>query len=722
MKYLRTQVKIVLIFGCMFAPLYMYSQEENLKVFDGWVEWSNGENMLQLYLNRQAYQLLDKREQQITQLKNKQDWILRQQKVKSTLSAIVGAFPEKTPLNAKITGIIQEDEFRVEKIMYESIPGFYVSGCLFIPNSGTEKKPAILNVIGHSIQSFRRDVYQNVILNLVRKGFIVFAIDPIGQGERIQYYDLDTNGNVIGNSATHEHSFLANQCFLAGYSLAKYFIWDGIRAIDYLLSREEVDPDRIGLTGLSGGGTQTAFIAAFDERVKASAPSCYITSYRRLFESIGTQDGEQNFYHGLINGIDHADLLEIRAPKPTLIVSTTHDFFSIEGARETYKEVKEVYRAFGKQENITMSEADYTHGFARKNNEVTYAFFQKELENPGDPAEKDVKIFSQEKLNVTPTGQLSTSYKGKLVFDLIKSEAENLVKGLEQSRKNNPSHLETVKQKAKELSGFITPEQGNKHVFRGRYQRDGYAIEMYALERGENYVIPLLLAIPNDSKIHSPVIYIHPDGKEKDIAPGGNIEKLVKQGFVVAVPDLLGIGETRSSRGYPGSHGYGAMMIGRSIVGIQAGDIVRVVDFLKELPEIETVNIQAIAFGERCPALLHAAVFEPSITGIALVEAPVSYHNITQTKMYQYSLSFDWGVAGALTAYDLPDLAACIAPRKLTFIGILDGKKVPANKELIAGQMAFPEAIYANNNPDYLKIIPLPGEGVMQALTGWLKE
>jgi cephalosporin-C deacetylase-like acetyl esterase len=143
------------------------------------------------------------------------------------------------------------------------MPGFYVTGCLFIPDSIKGKRPAILFVSGHTQESFRYKEYQIMILNLVKKGFIVFGIDPVSQGERIQHYDPEKNASVIGPT-TREHEYLGNQTLISGVSLARYFIWDGIRGIDYLLTREEVDPANIGVTGQSGGGTQSSYIFAFD--------------------------------------------------------------------------------------------------------------------------------------------------------------------------------------------------------------------------------------------------------------------------------------------------------------------------------------------------------------------------------------------------------------------------------------------------------------------------
>jgi hypothetical protein len=353
------------------------AQDENLQVLDRWIEWSNASNMLPLFLNDQAYQYLDIRKSRIAELQTRADWLKYQAQVKEVLMQIVGPLPDKTFLNPRVTGVVLKQGYRIEKILFESIPEYRVSGCLFIPDGLDEPRPAILNVIGHSLESFRRDIYQIPILNLVKKGFVVFAMDPMGQGERIQYTDAEKKQvGLFNQSSTREHSYITNQLFLTGASSARYWIWDGMRAIDYLLTRPEVDGDRIGVAGLSGGGTQTAYLAAFDDRIKAASPAGYICGFRRLLQSIGPQDGEQNFYHGIASGIDHADLIEVFAPKPYLIAATTRDFFSIQGARETYAEVQNAYRAFGKPDHIQMTEDDYGHGYTLKNREATYAFFR----------------------------------------------------------------------------------------------------------------------------------------------------------------------------------------------------------------------------------------------------------------------------------------------------------------------------------------------------------
>lgn len=665
---------------------------EELRVFHRWIEWSDGGAMLMKHLNAEAFSHLDERDHVIVSLRSTADWERRQKETYEKLLDIVGPFPERTPLNPIITGVIKRDGYRVEKIVFESMPQYYVTAALFIPENLKKKHPAILNVIGHSTASFRRDSYQVVILNLVKKGFIVLAMDPYGQGERIDYFDPEKGRSTVGGS-TAIHSYIGNQMFLTGVSPGRYFVWDGIRAIDYLLTREEVDPERIGVTGLSGGGTQTTYISIFDDRIKAVAPSCYITGFRRLLESIGPQDAEQNFYHAVARGLTHADFLEVRAPRPTLIVATTRDFFSIQGVRETYAEVKKAYAAFGHEDHLLLSEDDYEHGFTGKNRQATYAFFQHFLDLPGDPDDELVEIISAEELNVTATGQLATSFKGRTLFDVHKVTVDRLATDLRTSREKADRHLQRVHVKAKVLSGFRPVEQAGDVVFRGRYQRQGYALELLALSGEGDTVIPTLAFVPEGDGPHPVAIWLQPDGKAADAAPEGVIELWVRRGRIVLAPEVLGIGETRNTVvNYQLAAHHETILVGRSLPGLQAADILRVVKYAQQRPDTSSRDIVALARGTLCPALLHAAAFEPEIRGIILERPLLSYHLVAAHRFYDYDMYAT--VAGALTAYDLPDLAACCAPRRLIIIDPVDHLGDPASAPLFEQQYAFPLNVY----------------------------
>src|SRR5450759_694249 len=631
------------------------AQNELDVIRNSWLQYSDAPNSFYHFLTSQAFEMLESRAGKISQIKTKDELLQRQAEVQQTMWDILGQFPEKTPLNAKITSIVKKNGYGVENVIYESLPGFFVTASLFIPDNVKKPAPAILFCSVHSSGVYRLPLYQLPLLNLVKKGFIVLAIDPIGQGERLQYFNPEKGESIIGSS-TQEHSYPSTQVFLIGKSIARYFLWDGIRGIDYLVSRKEVDPKRIGVHGLSGGGTQTAYISALDERVAASAPAGYITSYRRLMESVGVQDGEQNFYHELSSDIDHADFIGVRAPKPTLIMATTRDFFSIQGSRETYADLKRVYTLFGKPDNIQITEDDNGHGYTKKNREAMYAFFQKHLQLPGSPVEEAVDLSSATELQKTSTGQLSTSLGGETVFSLNRKEAEKMVSKLQAARAKFPEYLAGVLNSAKKLSGYIAPQVVQDPVFTGRFQRDGYVVEKYFVKGEGNYVIPYLLMIPDKPNTKS-LIYLHPSNKSAEAAESGEIEWFVKNGLTVLAPDLIGMGEMGSGTfkgdavigGISYNTWYTSTIIGRSIVGIRAGDIVRLTRLLKKRTGI--AEVYGFAKKEMAPVMLYAAAFDPAIKRIALLEPYSSYQSIVMNRFY-YPGFVQNLVPGSITASD----------------------------------------------------------------------
>jgi dienelactone hydrolase len=696
-------------------------EAENLDVFQRWIRYNNPGSLLINNLLDTATYYYNLRDREIEALRSNDDWVKRQSYVKNKLEDIIGPFPERTPLNVRITGKIKKEGYTVEKLVYESLPGYYVAACIFIPDNTDGRKPAVLHVSGHNQESFRADLYQVMIINLVKKGMIVLAIDPPGQGENIQYYDPEIKLSSIGYSVI-EHTYTGNQCFLSGISSAKYFVWDGIRGIDYLVSRKDVDSERIGVTGFSGGGTITSYISAFDERVKVSVPCSWATANRRVLETKGAQDAETIFFRGLAEGITFEDLIEVRAPRPTLMTFVSRDqYLSLQGALEAYAEAKKAYSALGEEDNLEIVEDDFQHWMTPKIRRAVFSFFIEHFNLSTDPAEEKVELIPKEELRVTPTGQLSTSFGGKMIFGVSKTEAEKLIDKIEQSRTDISRHLSEVKDKAASLSGYSeTPDNSVSHFINGRYQRDGYTVGKYAIMADGHYPVPVLLFVPdNDINKHQALIYLHPEGKAAEALPGGEIERFVKAGYIVAAVDAGGSGElkNRATRGL--ATGYTAVLTGRSIVGIQAGDISLVVSYLKTLSDIDTSGIGALAYDELCIPLIHAAAFNKSIKNITLVGSLISYRAVATNRIFRtgltknengglnhpYEVDFDWGVAGALTAYDIPDLIGCIAPGKVAMADIRDHTLELASPELIRREMLFPDKVYSVKGvPDNLKI------------------
>ena len=642
------------------------AQSSELEVLARWGQWADAPNLLRRHFSSLAFEQLAERREKIESLRTTADWKARQAEVRQTLLNLVGPFPVRTPLNARVSEIVEKGDYRIEKVVFESRPGFHVTGCLFIPIGLSAPGPVILNVIGHNDISFHAAVYQQLLLNLVAKGFIVFAIDPVGQGERLQYYDPELGRSRVGQP-TREHSYFGKQCFLANSSAAHYFTWDGIRAIDYLVSRSEVDPDRIGVTGLSGGGTQTAYISALDERVLAAAPACYICGFQRLLESIGPQDAEQNVNRGLAHGIDHGDFLEIRAPKPTLVVATTRDFFSIQGARETVAEARKAFEVLNGRDNLTFVEDDFGHGYTPKNRQAIYAFFQKHLSLPGDPIDRPMEMLGPEDLTVTETGQVLDSLGGETVYSLNRSEARRLSERVNRSRERLEEHLARVGEQSRQISGYLAPQSLSGLVFRGRLKRPGYSIEQYVMSGEGSCIVPFLFFLPEGGEDFPALIYLHPQGKSAQAQPGGEIEWWVSQGYAVLAPDLSGSGELGS---VDNSITFLGVQIGRSVVGIRASDIVRCVRFLQSRKEVRKGDLTGLAHRGLTTTLVHAAVFEPSISRIVLIEPLISMRSVVENRFY--SALFSDLVPNALGVYDLPDLKACLAPRRLLIVNPVD--------------------------------------------------
>lgn len=702
----------------LFLPCIgtLQAQEvEDLNVISRWIQFSDAPNSLYHNLADQAYALLEKRNDKIASLHSLADWQDYQKQIKATLLDIVGPFPEKTPLNAKIVSTVKKDGFKVENILFESQPGFYVTSALFIPDGIKGKAPAIIYLSGHTNNGYRG--YQKEILNLVYKGFIVFAIDPIGQGERYQYFDTEFSKTTI-DARDAEHSYIGAQQFITGSSLAMYMTWDAIRAVDYIVTRKEVDPNRLGATGRSGGGTQCAYLAAFDDRIKAVAAANYFTNFTRIIQSAGPQCAEQDFFNALKVGIDNPDLLLVRAPKPALIIATTRDLtFNIQGAKETYEEVSQVYKLFNKENDFGIVTDDAPHASTKKGRENIYAFFQKHLDNPGDSTDVDVIPLSDEELYVTKTGQLITSIKdSETVFSLNKKASEKLMSKLQQSRKGYPQNIKEILESAQKLSGYQKPENTNNPVFNGRFQREGYVVEKYFVKGEGDYVIPYLLMIPDQSN-NKALIYIHNKSKSTNALPGGEMEWFVKNGFTVLAPDLLGIGEMGPGifRGDSFINGISfntwilSMLIGRSIVGIQASDVVRLTHILKE--NIGTDEVYGLAIKEMSPVLLHAAAFDKTINRIALIEPYSSYRSIAMSRIYSPDYLYST-TPGAIGAYDLPDLGASLAPRNLMIVGVNDGAGKSSNAKDINEDLAvIKEAYNYRNAENKLKITPAESLG-----------
>lgn len=645
-----------IILALLVTPL-SYAQEGESSVFfvnrgkkQEWLSFPSKQDALYRIISNTAFEQLENRKNRLASLNTRSDWQKYQNEINQMLCASLSKF-KKTPLNPETTGILVRDGVTIEKIIYESHPNFYVTASLFLPRKRQHPAPAIIYCSGHSELGFRSETYQHVILNLVEKGFIVLAYDPIGQGERLQFPDLETGKSTIGSS-TQEHSYAGVQTLLSGSSLSDYFIWDGIRAVDYLFTREEVDKDRIGITGRSGGGTQAAMIAACDDRILAAAPENYVTNFKRLFQAIGPQDAEQNPWFGIARGIDHADFIHARAPKPTLIISTTNDYFSIQGARETFYEVKNSYAALGMTENVLMVENFGEHESILENRKAMYAFFQKFLNMPGNNEEIETEPFPAEELWSTQTGQVRSSKKGETVSSLNKTYFQ---------RKQVPDNQ--LQKRITHLAGIEFNHNLTSSVFTGKVLRDEIVVEKYFLENQlEDYVLPVYVARKKGTDPEKILVWIKPEGNV-EFLQSKLINTMINQGYTVISADLPGTGELNNPD-YTGDSSigqvrfnylFGANLVGKSIAGIQAEAIDLLIQFIHTDTRFKLKKIHAWVEGTASVAFLYYTAFNHPFEKSVLITQFPSEKELVDEAIYDPEEAF-YVVPGSLPYYQLSDL------------------------------------------------------------------
>ncbi|MBN4060921.1 prolyl oligopeptidase family serine peptidase [bacterium AH-315-I18] len=332
----------------------------------------------------------------------------RQRAVRKFIVKAVGGLPSnRTPLRPQITGSVKGKGFEIEKIIFESRPKTFVTCNLYLPDDMQGPRGAVLLLCGHAEPAKTYEEYQRVCQTLAQAGLVVLALDPIGQGERVSYPD-----DPAVTWGCCEHDYAGAQCQPLGDSLARYFLHDAMRGVDYLCSRAEVDSTRIGVTGNSGGGTQTSLMMLADPRVAAAAPGTFIMSRETYMWTGQAQDAEQIWPGFTAAGFDHEDILLAMCPKPVRVLAVTSDFFPIEGTRRTVQRCQRFWKMGKTPKNIDLVEDASIHSYTPRLAEAAADFFSKHLLGKTRIKPSDVKLFPQKKLWCTESGQVRGEIRG----------------------------------------------------------------------------------------------------------------------------------------------------------------------------------------------------------------------------------------------------------------------------------------------------------------------
>lgn len=626
------------------------------------------------YLQDVAHCALDERDREVEELLasgTRAQLRARARRQRAFFMEKLGALPSRAGLGSRVVARQPQDGYRLEKIVLQGRPGQTITALLYVPAKGRGPYPAVLVPCGHNDDGKAAAENQRLCVLLASYGLAALCYDPISQGERYQL--LDSRGKRR-YWPTREHSLMGMGAMLLGTNTAQYRVWDGMRAIDYLQSRSDIDPERLGCTGYSGGGVLTSYLLALDGRIRCAAPGCYLTTFRRLLDTIGPQDAEQNIHAQLTVGMDHADYLFMGAPSAVLIAAATGDFFDIRGTWETFRQAKRYYNRLGMPERISLIEVRGPHAYPQPMREAVVAWMRRWLLGVDEPVrETSFAPRTEAELCCTPQGQVILQPGERPIFDTHAEAALALRRGRQRRwRESSPAARRDLVRSvtgAPRWAGVPSPIVER----RGRTRRRGFTIEKLILQTGGGARLPALWLIP-DRVLAPPVLYIHGLGKAAECRANGDLARLARDGHPVLAPDLSETGELRQD---PFKSSFLAYLVGRSLLGERVGEILACARFLlgpgiaaaarrPATPRPLRAELLLVGMGEGGLPVLHTAALEPRLFSHVTVRGALgSWEQLAADEDAPLERLTEC-VHNALSVYDLPDLVQLIPRRRLT--------------------------------------------------------
>jgi dienelactone hydrolase len=492
----------------------------------------------------------------------KEGWNDRAKQVRTQTLVALGLWPmpEKTPLNAVIHGKIERDGYTIEKVYFASMPGHYVSGNLYRPTAKVEgKRPAILNPHGHwnngrfyevgeaqakkdvesgaegTVESARYPLQAKCAM-LARLGYVTFLYDMVGYAD--------------SKAIPHRGGFTDAEAELRSQSFMGLQTWNSIRALDFLLSLPDVDPARIGVTGASGGGTQTFILCAVDDRPAAAFPAVMV--------STAMQGGcicENCSY--LRVGTGNIELAGLFAPKP-LAMSAANDW-TIEIEKKGLPELKQLYKTLGVEDKVAAKcWPQFGHNYNQVSREMMYAWFNKHLQGgSGEVKEEPFKPVPPADLSVFDSDhpRPKDELDAKALRAKMTEASEKQMRALEPKDGRSWAEFRNVVGPALHVMiGDELPKPGSLEI-RGALNEvklpDGVTMRLAAIGRkGEGDMVPHA-GLSKGGKLEAgAVVWVHPDGKSSLFEKGQihpAAKALIDKGYAVVAPDVFHTGELKGS-------------------------------------------------------------------------------------------------------------------------------------------------------------------------------
>ncbi len=602
------------------------------------------------------------RSERLASIRSRRQALSYQADVQRAIRKAFGPRPKKTPLEVQITGVVERRAHRTEKVLFQSRPGCLVTANLYIPNDLERPAPGVIGSCGHSMAGKQEPLYQGFCQRLAHNGFVALIFDPFNQGERDQYYGLKDRESV--RACTRAHNMMGKQLDLLGDWFGAWRAWDAVRALDYLLTRPEVDPTRVGLTGNSGGGTMTTWTWAWEPRFTMAAPSCFVTSFQNNLENELPADAEQ-YPPGVIGaGLDMADFLIARAPQPVMLLGQTYDYFDRRGLRTAYQEIRHFYDVLGAKSKTDFFIGPQGHGYSVHNQEAMVRFFCKQAGvRPYRPLKKAPLVDAPE-LNATPKGEVIPA-GATPIYQMIKRSAEDAA-----SMRKRLSRTE-VRRRLKRL--LVLPRRGPAPHYRVlRPDRlEGQTHARYAIET-EGDIRAILrkrmttrhsVSLDVEPAVH---LFIPHTSSEEDLTSDALAASLARSAPLYAI-DVRGLGESLPDDGVGDFfQAYGmdymmnshAEMLGESYVGRRVHDVLSTLDLLVREG---AKKVHLAGRGQGALIALFAGLLHKSVGDVTLKNAPLSFLQWTSVPIVAWPhANF---LRGALRQLDIPDCIRALGKR-----------------------------------------------------------
>jgi dienelactone hydrolase len=584
--------------------------------------------------------------------------------VRQAIANAFGPLPERTPLNARVWRVSEQEGFRIEHLTFESRPGFLVSANLYLPSAAAGPAPGVIITCGHSHNGKAYERYAGACVRLAREGYAALIYDPVNQGERELYSLLDTGGRLSRNNNCDGHNIIGRQLQACGDWFGAWRLWDGIRALDYLASRPEVNPDQLAVTGQSGGGTMSAYLWAMEPRFKAVASSCWCTSYLRDLENAMPADEEQYPPGLLAAGFDKIDFFIARAGEPALLLGQEQDFFDDRGLRAGYEELRRIHEILGGESDTCRLSMDVQeHAFSEANQVAMVTFFNRVFGKPAPAPQRPLPRLEEEDLKVTPEGDVCRA-GSRPMYELVAEQARRVAAAREPvSPEAMPERIACA---LKVRVPDAVPHHRRLFQTRSKSAATGHQVFRFVVESDPGICCVLRHVCREGSPFRlnpaaSAVLYLPNFDSQQELERGGALASLDDFWML----DVRGLGEGLYDlkdlyRLY--GHDYmaagHAVLYGETLLGARVRDVLAAVRLLRAEGAKE---VHLIGRKQGAVLAVLAGVLDPEIATVASREAPESFLALaTAPFTFWPAVNFPRGV---LSAFDLPEARQVLGSR-----------------------------------------------------------